>query len=167
MLDISYRKKEISVYVPKLVRQWENGEHVTYRRPFAGQGCNRSVLLVDVPGKKVYYWGKKQITHAEITLVNIRKQPKNCDGDWGSIELEKYFDTNRFLSFHNGQNYFLQNCGAWHVIRNRLSRVFHLQSESRRLQKAKEYKIYDHDRMVDRGRIKNCKCDRCNERGII
>ena len=57
-LDVQIRGKSFPVQVSKLIKKYEDGQLVTYRLPFAGQGRNRSVLLVDINAKCIYYWGK-------------------------------------------------------------------------------------------------------------
>ena len=162
--NVSIDGKDFPIHVSKLTKKMEDGLCVEYRTPFAGQGYNRSVLLVNIREKTIYYWGKKTITDGDIKLVNIRKQPGNCDQDWGSISLMEYLEKKNFFP---GQSYSLRNYGLWHAIRNKIRRTCHLRSEGLTSKTIEEYEIYHHDFLVDRGTIINCKCERCSSRGLL
>ena len=166
-LDVQIRGKSFPIQVSSLVKKYEDGQSITYRLPFAGQGRHRSVLLVDVNDKCIYYWGKRTITHPGIKMINIRKQPKNCEQNWGTITLMEYLDKNDFFEFRHGQNYSLQNFGIWHAIRKQIRNTCELRHDDMKSQTIREYEAYDHDFGVDRGFRVNCKCQRCQDRGLI
>ena len=166
-LDVQIDGQDFPIQVSKMIKKNEDGEMMTYRLPFAGQGFNRSVLLVNIEEKCIYYWGKKTITHPDINMVNIRSEPKNCEKDWGTITLMEYFETNHFFEFRNGQNYSLQNFGLWHAIRQKIRRTCNLRDDKLQAQTIRAYETYDHDFLVDRGTYVNCTCQRCQERGLV
>ena len=166
-LHVQIDGQDFSVQVSKLIKENKDGEVITYRLPFAGQGYNRSVLLVSIEAKCIYYWGKKTITHPDINMINIRKEPRNCEKDWGTITLMKYFEENNFFEFTDGRNYSLQNFGLWHAIRRKIRDSCDLRDNKLQAQTIRAYDTYDHDFLVDRGTYVNCTCQRCQERGLI